>query len=134
MTFFFDEQLPPAIVTALGETEQAAKHVVHEGLRGKSDEEVIQYAGARGWFFVTSNTDILRKPQERAAIIQHGVGAFFFTGRANRDRFDWLQLIVNRWKDMQAFAESTPKPFTAQVPDRGAIKLISNRRIRRPRS
>ena len=127
MTFLFDEQLPEAIVQALGKTDQPARHVITEGLRGSSDEELFAYAGPRGWFFISANTEILRKPQQRAAMLEQRLGAFFFTGRAHRSYFDWLELIVRRWKDIVRFAEAHAPPFVAQVPDRGAITMVRKR-------
>jgi hypothetical protein len=122
LTFLFDEQLPIAVVAALGQTEQPARHVISEGLQGASDEDLFAYAGPRGWYFVTANTEILRKPQQRAALLDAKLGAFFFTGRAKRSYFDWLELIVRRWKDIIRYAETHQAPFVAKVPDRGVIR------------
>lgn len=124
MTFLFDEQLPEAIVIALADTAQAVKHVLSEGLGGRSDEEVIALAGKNGWYLVTADNKILSRPQERAAITRCNVGAFFFTGKTVRNRFQWLRLIVDRLEDMQRFAKENKIPFCAAIPDRGAIKLI----------
>jgi hypothetical protein len=105
--------------------------VISEGWAGRTDAEVIAAAGANGWYFVTADNKILQRPQERAAIIRYSVGAFFFTGRTVRNRFQWLRLIVDRFEDMQRFAEANAIPFCAQVPDRGTIKLIKNKATRR---
>lgn len=130
MTFLFDEQLPLAIVTALAETEQAVRHVISEGWAGRTDEEIIAEAGANGWYLVTADNKILQRPQERAAIVRCRVGAFFFTGKTVRNRFQWLKLIVDRFEDMQQFAQANAIPFCAQIPDRGAIKLIKTKNTR----
>jgi hypothetical protein len=79
------------------------------------------YLGERNWFLVTADISIARNPQQRSALVGAGIGAFFFTGKANRNPFEWVQLVVKRWEHILAYASAHEPPFLCGVPDRGAL-------------
>lgn len=124
MTFVFDEDIPPGVVDALKAGSQPALHVTEVCDRGTPDEEIFRTLGAVGWYLVTADVAIARRPHQRAALIEAGIGAFFFTGRANRSLFDWVQLVVRRWPELVSYATGRERPFLCGVPDRGALRHI----------
>lgn len=124
MTFVFDEDIPPGVVAALKAGGQAALHVTEVSVRGTRDEDVFRTLGAVGWYLVTADLGIARKPQLRAALVNAGIGAFFFTGRADRNPFQWIQLVVRRWPDILGYASGRARPFLCGIPDRGELKRL----------
>jgi hypothetical protein len=124
LTFVFDEDVPPGVVDALKAGSQAALHVTEICERGTQDEEVFRTLGAVGWYLVTADLAIARKPQLRAALVQAGIGAFFFVGRADRNVFEWIQLVVKRWPHILEYASQHERPFLCSVPDRGTLRRL----------
>jgi hypothetical protein len=124
LTFVFDEDIPPGVVDALKAGGQAALHVTEVCPRGTADQEVFRTLGTVGWYLVTADLAIARRPQQRAALVDEGIGAFFFTGRANRNPFEWIQIVVRRWPAILAYAASHDRPFLCAVPDRGVLARL----------
>jgi len=121
LTFVFDEDVPPGVVDALKAGSQTALHITEVCSRGTKDEDVFRTLGAVGWYLVTADLGIARKPHLRAALVNEGLGAFFFTGRADRNVFEWIQLVVKRWPHILEYASHNDRPFLCGVPDRGEV-------------
>jgi hypothetical protein len=124
LTFVFDENVPPGAVAGLTQSGEPAKHCTECLPRGAKDEEIFTFLGDRQWYFVSADLKISRKPHQTAALLAAGIGAFFFTGRAQRDPLAWLQLVVRRWPDIRAYAAANRAPFLCGVPDRGVLRRL----------
>lgn len=124
MRFLFDENLPLPAARALRDVGEAVSHVQLEDLRGLQDIALAALLRDGGWVFVTADTKIAKRVQERAALISAGVGAFVFSGKAQRTGAEWLALIFRRWSDIKRYAVSHGPPYLVQVPDRGALRQL----------
>jgi hypothetical protein len=124
LTFLFDENLPVPAARALKDVGEPVTHVQLEGLRGSRDVDLADYLRVRQWLFVTADSRIRTRVQERAALIAAGAGTFVFSGKAKRSGKDWLELIFRRWDDIKRYAVGATPPYLVQVPDRGAIKRL----------
>ncbi len=87
MIFVFDENILPGLVAALRGAGEHARHITEELGRGSQDVNVFGFLGRHGCYLVTADVRISRNPQQRAALIASGIGAFFFTGKAKRNPF-----------------------------------------------
>jgi hypothetical protein len=67
--------------------------------------------GQLGWYLVTQDENIKRKKHEREAMKQERIGAFIFTGRAERNIDSMMILILKHFEQMETFAVSTSRPF-----------------------
>lgn len=123
MIFFFDENMPPkvaAALQALGTCE--ARHLVDYLPRGTPDEEVFAFVSSQGWFLVTQDARIKRKPHQRRALLESGIGAFILTGRAERSVEEMMIFLLDRMPEILEAAQNVSPPFIFGVPDRGAIE------------
>lgn len=57
MKLLFDENLAPRLAAALIDVYPGSVHLTHCGLRGATDDEVWQYAGANGFAIVSKDSD-----------------------------------------------------------------------------
>ena len=66
-----------------------------------------------------------RKKHQREAMRQAGIGAFIFTGRAQKSVEEMMIKILQRFPEIEELASTTQKPFIYGIPDRGkAEKLV----------
>ena len=121
MKFFLDNNLPPAIARALNELVGDEHEVVH--LRAKfsadtTDVEWIQSLGNEGdWIMITRDDAIIRKPQEREALKQSGITAFFLAqGWKHLTRWELAWKIVRWWPNIQEQASLVAKGAIFIVP------------------
>lgn len=122
MIFFFDENMPPkvaAALQALGTCE--ARHLVDHLPRGTSDEDVFAFVSAQGWLLVTQDAQINRKPHQRQALLESGIGAFILTGRAERTVEEMMIFLLARMPEILETARRARAPFIFGIPDRGRI-------------
>jgi predicted nuclease of predicted toxin-antitoxin system len=125
LIFLFDENMPPrvaAALQALGTCE--ARHVVDHLPRGTPDEQVFEFAAARGWVLVTQDIRIRRNPHQRAALLQAGIGAFILTGRGGRSVEQMMIFLLERFPHILEAAAATRPPFIWGVPDRGRLDRL----------
>jgi hypothetical protein len=88
------------------------------------DETLFGFLAEKGWCLVSRDLRIARNPQQRRAILEAGIGAFFFTGRAVRSAFKMTTFVFERWEEIKQFASTEPKPFICAVPDRGNLHRL----------
>jgi PIN like domain len=80
--------------------------------------------GELGWFLVTQDKKIKRKKHELEALRRAGLGAFIFTGRAERDIDSMMMLVLKSFNEMQRLATQTKRPFIFGISDRGSIDRL----------
>lgn len=83
-SFFVDRSLGrirlPRLLRADGwSLVTMAEHYGEEAGQGVSDTDWLQLAGERGWPVLAKDERIRYRPTERAAIVAHGVRAFYLT-------------------------------------------------------
>lgn len=120
MILLLDENLPPKVAAALhasGTVE--AYHVTKYLPRGASDPEIFEFLREReGWFLVTQDKNIRKRPQELAALKAARVGAFVLTSKADRTVESLLVLLVRSLEQMRRLTARTPRPFIFGLSDR----------------
>jgi PIN like domain len=130
VTFFFDENMPRRVADALREQlGESVTHLYHHfGAEGILDPEVLRFVGERGWFLVSRDRKILRRPHERRVIEEMGIGAFFLKDTLN-DFCSIVRAIMHNWPEMKRYARTRERPFALLLRERGVVRL-ANRHIR----
>lgn len=128
MKFLFDNNMSHPLAQALRLLSQPVTHVrdVQQLGPGATDDLILNFAATREYLVVTKDAAILRTPQFRAIIEEEGVGLFLVKqGRVRKLRaWDEAKLIVRRLDDLKHYAETTEKPFLAEIPRTGSVKRI----------
>ena len=118
MTFLFDENISPAIVRALKELGKPVAYITDILPRGTDDLTIFRKLSELDWILVTQDQNIKRKKHEREAMKQAMLGAFIFTGRAEKDIDSMTILILKHFQQMESFASSTKRPFIFGISDK----------------
>ena len=93
--------------------------------RGVSDEELLRkLAGKPDHFLLSKDSDFHRRPAVKAALFQHGIGAFIITAHKNKTAADLVSLIVRAWPRMQRCAENHRRPFVAKILADARVEVI----------
>jgi hypothetical protein len=75
----------------------------------------------RGWFLIRHDKNMWRKPAQREAMLQAGIGVFVLVSSANFSPADLTELTLRRRQDIYKHAKKTRRPFVLRLPDRGKI-------------
>lgn len=130
LTFFLDENMPRRLADAL--REQLGENVTHLydhfGPNGALDPDVLRFVGERGWFLVSRDRKMMRRPHEREVIQRMGIGAFFLKDSLN-DFCSIVRALVHNWPEMKRYARSRERPFALLLRERGIVRL-GNHHIR----
>ena len=78
-----------------------SQHVREPGLKGRTDDEIWQYAGGNGFAIVSKDKDFYQR-----AVLFGGPPKFIWLGLGNCTRVDLLALIQRHEGDILAFATS----------------------------
>jgi len=117
--------MPPkvaAAIQALGSCE--ARHLVDHLPRGTPDEDVFAFLASKDWLLLTQDENIRRKPHQRQALLEAGIGAFILTGRAQKSVEEMMIFLLSRLGGIETLATSTKRPFIFGIPDRGKIDKL----------
>jgi PIN like domain len=130
VTFFFDENMPRRLAEALSQQlGEGATHLYHHfGPEGVLDPDVLQFVGERGWYLVSRDRKIMRRPHEREVIERMGIGAFFLKDSLN-DFCSIVRAVTHNWPEMKRYARTRERPFALLLRERGIVRL-ENRHIR----
>ena len=79
----------------------------------------------RAGFLVTQDKRIRSRPHERRALLGAGVGAFVFTGRAERSTDELAILILKHLQRIKELAAKTKRPFIFGISDRGKFERLT---------
>jgi hypothetical protein len=74
------------------------------------DSVWIPSVAAAGWSIITRDKRIERKPAEREAVLDSGARMFAITSSDQLSKWDQLEILMRRWRDIQHLAED-PGPF-----------------------
>lgn len=130
VTFFLDENMPRRLAEALHDHlgENVTHLYDHFGADGVLDPDVLRFVGNRGWFLVSRDLKIMRRPHEREVIERMGIGAFFLKDSLN-DFCSIVRALVHNWPETKRYARSRQRPFALLLRERGIVRL-GNRHIR----
>ena len=123
-TFFFDNNLSPRLVAGLREFGEDVQHLREAFPPDTKDPVWIPQVAAWGWILVTRDKRVRSRPLEAEAIVRSGLSGFVFMQKREPDFWGWVQLVVRRWREMQALAGSERKPFLMDIPERGGIERL----------
>lgn len=94
--FFLDENISWRIAKALQALEHEVVHLLDELPQGTTDTTYFPYIAERGWFLITQDKKIRKKPHERKAMVEAGVGAFILTGQANKSTDEFTVHLLDQ--------------------------------------
>lgn len=125
MTFFLDASLQIALRTAIAGVR---KDVLYAGgpnapAENTKDPVWLPVAGAGNWVVIVRDKKIRTRPGERQVLLDAGVRAFCMTGSGNATRWEVLELLVIRWRRIEAIAASVPGPYIYAVTTGGVSPL-----------
>jgi predicted nuclease of predicted toxin-antitoxin system len=124
LTLLLDENLSPKIATALKALGREVIHVNEILPRGTSDEEIFSKLAELGWYLLTQDIKIKRHKHQREAMIQAGIGALIFTGRADKSLEEMTIKILQHLDEIESLANNTRRPFVFGISDRGKIERL----------
>lgn len=122
-----DENTPPQCAKALKELGEPVTHVVHEPDLGAGTKDVPLFKALahKGWFLLTQDKKIRRRPQERMAMIQHGIGAYILMGQADKSPTEFALLVLKIMEELKADAARRPRPFVVGISDHGKFETLA---------
>ena len=124
MTFFLDNNLSPLLAAGLRAFGEDAQHLRDVFPADTADEVWLPDIGRRGWYLVSRDKKIAKKRAQRVVLTEAGVGAFFFVQKKDYTGWEWVEVVVGRWREMKAWCEAHPAPFVAGIPERGRIHTL----------
>jgi len=116
--FLLDENLSGKVAKALHDLGEDVHHVTEFLDEGAKDEEVLKYAGNHHYFIITRDERIRYKPNEKAAIREHGVGVFLLAGK-KKTALELARQLIWNWPKIVECAQKTRKPFIRRIRSRG---------------
>ena len=114
MKFLIDENLSAKMARSLRSIDQDVDHVTEVLPQGSPDTEVLEFAGANGYFLITKDNRIRYKPNEKAALKKHKVGVFLLGGK-NVGFFETYQQLIRNWGKILECAAETRRPFVRRI-------------------
>lgn len=112
--FFADRNLGRVIWETLREAgiriERHLDHFVHNS----PDDEWLVEVGRRGWYVLTLDRKIRYRPNEKAAVLEAGVGLFILVGK-NATHAELARNFVATRPRLYDFIETQQRPFIARI-------------------
>ncbi len=127
MTFFFDNNLSKQLSDGMRAFGEDATHLLDHFEPGAEDQVWIPKIAANGWFLITRDEEIRRRPAEKSALVASKLGVFFLGGK-QRTRCQIIRQLVRHWPRIKELAAKTRPPFAFKIPPSGtSIQEISLR-------
>ncbi len=126
LKFLIDENLAPQIAKGMAGFGQPVIHIADCEYLGKGvqDTDLLEHIGNRGWFLLTHDKNISKKPAEKHAFMKYQIGAFFLGGK-DRSICSYIQQLVRNWPRIKELAARKRRPFAYRIPPNGTnIKRI----------
>lgn len=118
MKFYFDENLGIQLSNGLRAFGEDTCHARDRSFDGVEDETWLTCIGEQGWFLVTVDRRIRRRPLEKQALLRHKIGAFFLLGKS-MSRWQYIEQLVRSWSRIKQIAAGEKTPFAYNVSSRG---------------
>ena len=130
MIFFWDRNIPKSIPEAVRSLHPPFENELHsehfpqfEQSPENGDDTWLSVLGDNGWFLLTRDHQIHRKPNEAAAIRQHKIGCFYIWGR-NAKTWDIARCLIRALPAILKAAETTERPFIYRVDQFGRLERV----------
>ncbi len=123
--FFLDENLSRRIAKALTALGHRAEHLLDHLPQGTPDTEYFPFVAEKGWFVLTQDQRIRKRPHERKALLDAEIGAFILTGRATKSVDQTTIQLLGKLEELKKLAEKTKRPFIFGISDRGKIERLT---------
>lgn len=107
MRFFLDNSISPKLEAVLRALDVDAVHVKNvDGLaRSAPDTVWIPVVAKNGWVAIGGDVRILRRPVERACVLDHGLIYFAFSsGFAEQQQWPQVLAVVKAWPRIEELA------------------------------
>lgn len=121
-----DENLSGKIIlNGLRDVQVSVKPQTDFIQQGAKDAAVFEaLAPHRDCYLLTKDSKFHRKPAEKAALIEHRIGAFVITSQKNKTGPELVVLISRAWPRIERFARKNRRPFIAKILAEGRIEKI----------
>lgn len=131
-TLFWDKNIGPSLPRALqllrppdATTRYYLEQFPNTGSTPEvGDEAWLRYVGERGWFVISQDHRLHRKPNELYALKQHDVGCFYLWG-ANAQLWEIFNCFVRALDRIIEAASNTPPPFIYRVNWEGTLTRVT---------
>lgn len=123
MIFFFDRnagKVLPATLRSMGFPVECY-HDHFSDHRIVPDTEWLEYVGERGWFVVSHDRKLHKRPLELQKLMEHRIGCFYLRP-ANGTTAEKVELFVRAYGRIFAAAYSTLRPFIFEVQKTGKLR------------
>lgn len=90
----------------------------------KDPEAFAALAAHPDVYLLTKDRAFHRRPAEKAALMEHRIGAFVITAQKNKTGLELVELVRVAWPRMERFARDNSKPFIAKILADGHIEKI----------
>lgn len=129
MIFLLDATFPPQLARALQELDQEDcqyRHAPAEFGADAKDEVIFAGIEERDWFLVTLDAKMSRRPAQRQAILDAGLGVFAFTGSSlpQRSFREIASFVLGVTDIILKKAQSTKRPFIWGISDRRVFERL----------
>lgn len=101
MKLLFDENLSHKVPSLIATSFPDSRHLRELGLKGRTDDEVWEYAKANGFAIISKDKDFYQR-----ALLYGSPPKFVWLCLGNCSRHDLLNLIQRHEKDILAFETS----------------------------
>jgi len=102
MKLLFDENLPPKLPRLVSASFPDSQHVRELGLKGQADEDIWNFAKAKGFAIISKDRDFYQR-----ALLYGAPPKFIWLCLGNCTRDDLLALIQRHEPDIQTFENSS---------------------------
>ncbi len=121
---FIDGSMPRSIADELRKIGKEAKAKIEEFEPDTKDPVWLRAVGINGWLGITHDKYIRRRPGEKQAIIDHGVGCFILTYKNDLKKPEIVKIVLDNIEEMEEKFRTTPRPFIYTVTKDGEFKPI----------
>jgi hypothetical protein len=124
-TFYLDASLTPNICRAIDFLRDDVVHPWQNDCPidpSDKDDVWLPIVGGSNWVVIMRDNKIRGRLREKSALIDNNVRAFNLKHAGNYKRWDTMKLLVTKWDEITAKAESEPGPYIYSVTQSG-IKL-----------
>lgn len=118
MTFLVDNNIGKQVAAGMSGFGEDVVHLTDHFEENAPDTEWLAEVGNKGWFVITRDKHIRRRPVELRAVTKHNVGMFVLAGK-NQDRCKLIQQVVRNWPRIKEHARRQHRPFAFSIPARG---------------
>jgi len=131
LIFLLDATFAPQLARALQELDQEDCEFRHSSIvfgQEAPDELIFKGIKERGWFLVTLDARMSKRPAQKEAIIESGIGAFVFRGTSlpQRSFRKIAAFVLDVSDDIIEKAAGTTRPFIWGISDRRVFERLDS--------